>query len=154
MWGWLILAVAVACGGGGFVVGKRLEVASELDRELTRATKVIAVQRDVIREVPKIIEKYVQTTVTIKEETERVIEVTPKRLPDDCIMPTGFGELLVGAARGITPNASGTIDETAGTYGCAEILTATVRDLQAGRTNSARLAGLQEYVRLTSSPSP
>jgi hypothetical protein len=85
--------------------------------------------------------------VTVTKEVERVVEKIPELLAPDCVLPDDYGRLLVSAANGVDPAAGGS-DAFAGTYGCREVLAATLKDLSAGWRNSARLGGLQEAARL------
>lgn len=152
---WLLvgaLMLAVSTGIAGFGIGKKLERQQWQERDLATAQKVIVRQQVLIREIPKIVTKVVTNERVIEKEVERVVTVIPKALPAGCVLPDGYGELLVGAARGIGPDAAGRIDETAGAYDCTEVLAATLKDLQAGWKNSARLAGLQEYEALKGKP--
>ncbi len=149
---WLLaggLALALAAGLGGYQLGAQVTDGKWTAKELARAERIVVRQEVLIREVPKIVTKTVERERIVEKEVDRVVTVIPRMLAPDCVLPERYGELLVGAARGIEPDPStGRIDVTAGTYGCREVLEATLRDLKAGAQNSARLAGLQDYVRL------
>lgn len=154
---WLIvgaLLLAAATGAGGIRIGMQMERTGWQEKEIARADKIIVKQEILIREVPKIVTKTVTKEKVIEKEVERVVTLIEKALPVDCALPDRYGELLVGAARGLEPDATGGIAETAGAYGCAEVLEATLSDLKAGWINSTRLAGLQEYVTLITKDQP
>lgn len=138
---------------GSLKVGMAITQGKWDEAELVRAEKIVVrVKREVV-EVPKIVERVVVQEKTVEKEVERVVTVIPRLLAPDCVLPDRYGELLVGAARGLEPDPStGRIAETAGTYGCREVLDATLRDLAAGWKNTGRAAGLQEYVRLKQQP--
>lgn len=149
--GFLVALIAASLGGGR--VGAMLERGKWEAKELTRAEKLIVRQEVLIREVPKIVVKTVTKEVTVEKEVERVVTVVDKIIAPDCVLPDGFGMLLVAAARGLDPEAPGVADETRGTYGCRETLDATLSDLKAGWRNTARLDGLQEWARVVTSTS-
>lgn len=135
----LIGAVAV-----GFGVGRKIERSDWEQKELTRAEKVIVRYQTITKEVPKIVTKVVTKEVQVQKEAENVIQVIRRDLRD-CVLPDNYSRLLIRSARAIDGEAPGEPDDSSGAYDCAEVLEATVRDLEAGRRNSARLAGLQEW---------
>jgi hypothetical protein len=141
------VALAVAIALGGYKAGYAAKGFEDAGVEATRTAKIITRQQVVIQEVPKIVEKVVTQTVTVTKEVERVVTQIAHDIPADCVLPDNYGVLLVAAARGLDPDAPGVADGLAGTYGCREVLAATLRDLKAGWINTARLEGLQAYER-------
>ncbi len=116
-------------------------------KELTRAEKVIVRERVVIQEVPKIVTKVVTKEVEVAKEVERVVTVIQNISPD-CVLPPDFVRVLIDTAKRFDGEATGSPDEKAGTDGCREVLAAIVKDLGAGKQNTARLQGLQEWAAL------
>lgn len=152
---WLIVAalsLAIASGFVGSRIGTNLERAEWERKELARAERIIVRQEVLIRKVPKIVEKVVVREKVIEKEVDRVVTVIESALAPDCVLPDRYGELLVGAARGISPDASGRIEEAAGEYGCREVLAATLKDLKAGWQNTERLAGAQQWAQIVVNP--
>lgn len=148
----IVLAVGLAFGG--YKAGVGVTEAAWEAKEIARVEKIVVRDHVVEREVPKIVERVVTRTVTVEKEVERVRTVVEKSIPADCVLPDRYGLLLVAAARGLDPDAPGSADALAGTYGCRETLDATLADLKAGWINTERLAGLQEYVRVITAPLP
>lgn len=146
------LVIASATFGFGVRVGQKIEQNTTLKADLKHSNLVRVRQETIIREVPKIVTKVVTKEVTVEKEVERVIVASQHLLAPDCLLPDNYGMLLVAAARGLNPDAAGRVDETAGEYGCREVLAATLSDLKAGWQNSARLAGLQQFTKLVTSP--
>lgn len=142
------ILVAVAIFMGGVKAGVAYAESTTIKADLKRADKVIVQQQKLIVEVPKIVTRTVTREVEVLKEVERVVTVSEKLLAPDCVMPDGFGLLLVAAANGVDPEAAGAVDAFRGGYGCRATLAAVLSDLQAGWRNSARLAGLQEWAQL------
>lgn len=152
---WVLLGVFLTWGASLVAVGwwqrhdgalsARLDAAAA---EASRVDKIIVRDRIIEKEVPKIVEKVVTRTVTVTKEVDHVVTKIEHDIPPDCVLPDNYGVLLVAAARGLNPDAPGVADALAGAYGCREVLAATLHDLKAGWINTARLDGLQEYVRL------
>jgi hypothetical protein len=142
------VALAVALFFGGFKSGEAVkQVEWDQERAARTDAALVRVERQVV-EVPKIVTKVVTKTVTIEKEVERAQAEVEKVIPADCVLPDGFGVLLVAAAGGVDPAAPGAADGPGAAYGCREVLEATLADLKAGWTNSARLTGLQEWAHL------
>lgn len=127
---------------GGYRAG---EASAGLDCAAKQALvtdKIITQQRVIIKEIPKIITKYVADTTTI----ERTYETTIKELPDvfdaNCTMPKRWGELFVNAANGRAASDPGSATPSPASYGCLETAKATLSDLKAGSANTAQLTGL------------
>ncbi|MGE0358653.1 MAG: hypothetical protein AB7P08_17255 [Burkholderiales bacterium] len=142
---------------GGVKAGRALEREESLSRDLTVAQKLIVRREVEIVELPKIVERVVTRTVTVEKEVERVVVKIEKVIPADCVLPDGYGMLLVAAANGVDPDTPGGADAFAGAYGCRETLAATLADLKSGWKNTATLAGLQDWAALvtrTSDPPP
>lgn len=128
-------------------LGERIAEGKQAKEKVKVVTQELVIERTLRINVPKIVTKTVTETVTVEKEVERVVEVIPRVISADCVLPPGYGELLVSAAQGnVRPPAR--IDEATGTYGCREVLTATLSDLKSGWVNSARLEGLQAFVAL------
>lgn len=152
-----LVAGAIGAAAGAYVafdVGRKVERGEHVAAELSVAQATITRLEIIEREVPKIVREVAVQTVTINTETERVIREIPDLLDPDCILPDRWGMLLVAAANGWEPNAPGDPHGIAGTYGCREVLAATLKDHAAGRTNTARLAGLQRWELLTRDSTP
>lgn len=148
---WILVAAGIALIAtaiGGFHMGRVYESAGNLSIALTQANKVIEVQQVITVEVPKIVTKVVTQEVEVVKEVERVVTRIDDAIAPDCVLPDNYGLLLVAAARGLDPAATGSFDEARGEYGCREVLRATLTDLQAGWRNSTRLTGLQEWAQL------
>lgn len=143
-----VLGLALGC----FHVGRVYERAGHIEADLTKSDLVRVKQVEIIREIPKIVTKVVTQEVTVTKEVERVVTAAETMLGPDCVLPDGYGLLLVAAANGVDPTASERVDEFRGEYGCHEVLAATLQDLLAGWRNSARLNGLQEWARLVTTP--
>lgn len=142
------VALAIALFTGGAMCGSAIKQV-EWDQEKAARTEASLVrERVLVREVPKIVTKVVTKEVTVTKEVERVVEKIPELIPVDCVLPDNYGLLLVAAANGVEPG-TGDADAFAGTYGCREVLDATLKDLKAGWVNTARLDGLQAWTRLT-----
>lgn len=109
---------------------------------------IITRDRLVIKEIPKIITKYVADTTTV----ERTYETTIKELPDvfdvNCTMPKRWGELFSNAARGSAPSDPQSTPPTPQSYGCLETAKATLSDLKAGTENTSQLSALIESAKL------
>lgn len=118
--------------------------------ELNRAEKVIVRDRVLVEKVPQIVTKYVERKVEVTKEVERVIQVAPKLLASDCVLPDGFGLLIVAAANGLDPETSRGLDALRGSYGCNATLAAVLTDLEAGWKNTAQLQALQQWADLVS----
>ena len=143
---WILLAAAVALIASflaGVGVGKDLKQGEWDSAELTRAEKVIVRERVIAKEVPKIVTKVVTRDVEVEKEVERVVTIIKTV---DCVLPPEFGRMLVNSANAIDGSTGG-VDEAPGAYECREVLEAIAKDYGAGKRNSNRLAGLQEYVR-------
>lgn len=150
---WLLVAALVLAAGSGYVgfgLGKDVERLSWVARDLATAQKVIVKQEILVQEVPKIVTKYVERKVEITKEVERVVTVAPKLLAPDCVLPDGFGMLLVAAANGLDPETSSGLDAIRGSYGCNATLAAILTDLEAGWKNTAQLQALQQWADLVS----
>lgn len=141
------ILIAVAIFAGGVKAGRAMEGIEWAQEKAARQERVIVRQQKVIVEVPKIVERVVTRERVVEKEVDRVVTVVEKAIPVDCVLPDNFGMLLVSAARGLDPETPGVADATGGAYGCRETLAATLADLKAGWINSARLEGLQQYVR-------
>jgi hypothetical protein len=150
--GGILLAMAIAAGG--YKAGYAVAALDAAGKENARLDRIIVRERVVAKEVPKIVEKVVTKTVTVTKEVERVVTKIQHDIPPDCVLPDRYGVLLVAAARGLDPDAPGVADALAGTYGCREVLAATLADLRAGYINTARLEGLQAWARVVTSPQP
>jgi hypothetical protein len=148
----IYILVGALLVSGVFGLGwKAGSAVASLDAAQARAGEldhIVAVDRIVEREVPKIVTQYVQTTTTVTTETEHVLLKVSDTLSPDCIMPTGYGQLLVAAARGIDPADTTGFNGLAGTYDCRAVLNATIKDLAAGRRNTSKLGALQAVVKL------
>lgn len=148
---WLLVAGAVGAvllALAGVKAGKAMERQEWLTRDLTTAQKLIVRREVELVAVPQIVERVVTKTVTVEKEVERVVTKIEKVLPADCVLPDGYGMLLVAAANGVDPDSPGAADAFAGAYGCREVLAATLADLKAGWRNTVTLAGLQEWAAL------
>jgi hypothetical protein len=144
------IAICVGCFGVGYKAGHAVAALDAAQEKVTELDRVIRVDRVVIQQVPKIVERVVTKEVTVTKEVDRVITLAGSMLAPDCVMPDNFGLLLVAAANGVDPSAPGVPDEAAGRYDCRETLTAVLSDLRAGWRNTARLEGLQQYEKLLS----
>ncbi len=150
----VLLMGAAACFAS-FEIGAKVERSTWLAKEVKVQERIIYRDRVIEKEVPTIVTKVVTKTVTVEKEVERVVEIAAKVIPADCVLPAHYGGLLVAAANGRDTEAAGGADAPPAEYGCLETLDATLADLKAGWVNSARLAGLQQWVALaTSPPSP
>lgn len=143
--------IALACGlaYSGYRFGVDATEGKYLNQQLTQADKIIVHDRIVEREVPKIITKYVQTTTTVEVSHETIVKEIADVLDEHCTMPHGFAELLVAFANspdGQLPDSQA-VTRYAGIYGCRETAKAIADDLRAGYINTARLEGLQGYVK-------
>lgn len=140
-----IFTVLVALGG--FKAGESTS-ALECSAERARATdKIITRQEVIIKEVPKVITKYVQTTTTVENTYHDAQVLVPDLFDPNCVMPRWWGELFTNAANGIAddPRRAG---QAARPYGCLETAKATLSDLSAGARNSAQLDGIQQWARI------
>lgn len=146
-----MLAV-VAIFTGGVKVGMTMEKNVTIEANLKQADLVMVKQVEIIKEVPKIVTRVVTRETEVVKEVERVVTVANSLLSPDCVLPDNYGMLLVSAANGVDPAAPGGADEIAGTYGCREVLAATLKDLLAGWRNSERLVGMQEWAKLVTKP--
>lgn len=133
---------------GGVKVGRTMEKNVTIEADLTHANLVHVKQVILIKEVPKIITKTVTKEVKVTEVVERVITQIDKAIPPDCVLPDNYGMLLVSAAHGIDGSTPGGANDFAGTYGCREVIEATLKDLRAGWRNTVRLDGLQSWAKL------
>lgn len=149
--GFGVLVISTALGS--FHVGQVYERAGFIEADLRKAEKVIVKQVEVIREVPKIVTKVVTREVEVVKEIERVSVAAQTMLSPDCVMPDSFGLLLVAAANGVDPASPDALGAS-GSYDCIETITAILTDLRDGYKNTARLAGLQEWAKLVTSPAP
>lgn len=155
MGGWGLIAgavLAVLLALGGVKAGRALEREEWVSRDLAIAQKVVVRREVEIREIPKIVTRVVTRVETVEKEVERVVTVIERQISPDCVLPDGFGMLLVAAANGVDPAAPGGADAFTGTYGCREVLAATLADLKAGWQNTASLDGIQEWARLVTRP--
>lgn len=148
------IALVIAVFMGGVKAGRAYEQNTTLRADLKHTNLVLVKQQQVIKEVPKIVTKTVTREVEVVKEVERVVTVTEKILAPDCVLPDGFGMLLVSAANGVDPAPAGGANEFSGQYGCRETLAAILTDLSAGWRNSARLDGLQEWAKLVTTEAP
>jgi hypothetical protein len=144
----------VAIFMGGVKAGRAYESNTTIAADLKAVTVQKAAQVILVREVPKVVTKVVTREVEVVKEVERVVNVAEKVLAPDCVMPDGFGMLLVAAANGSDPAASGSVDAFRGAYDCRATLAAVLADLQAGWRNSARLEGMQEWAKLVTREAP
>lgn len=142
------IGLAIAIFFGGYKAGHAVAALDAAQDRAVQQDRVIVKLQTITREVPKIVTRVVTKEVTVEKEVERVVHVIDERIPADCVLPGDYGLLLVAAARGLDPAAPGVADEAGGAYGCREVLEATLADLKAGWTNSARLSGLQEWAHL------
>lgn len=143
--GGAIFTVLVAFGGyraGTATAG--LECAGE---RAAAVDKIITQDKIIIREVPKIITKYIQTTTTVENTYHDSTVLVPNLFDSSCIMPSWWGELFVNAANGVS-NDPRTAGKAPGVYGCIETAKATLGDLKAGTANSAQAAGIQQWAQL------
>lgn len=140
-----LIFYGLSCAGSGRI-GYKLRDASAQKERAEMAEKVIVRERVIEKEVPKIVTKVVEKRVEVEKETARVITVIPKLVAPDCVLPDGFGMLLATDANGIDPEAPGGAATFTGAYDCRSVLAAILKDLEAGRVNSERLAGLQRWV--------
>lgn len=148
------IALVIAVFMGGVKAGRAYEQNTTLKADLNAVTVQRAQQVVLVREIPKIVTKTVTREVEVVKEVERVVTVTEKILAPDCVLPDGFGLLLVSAANGVDPTTAGAVDAFAGTYECKRVLAAILTDLSAGWRNSARLDGLQEWTKLVTTEAP
>lgn len=146
--GGVVLAVVLALGG--YKAGAAVVQSKWNEAELARAEKIIVRERVIAKEVPKIVVQTVEREKVVEKEVERVVTVIPKILAPDCVLPDGFGMLLVSAANGVDPTAPGAPNAFSGGYDCRATLAAILTDLEAGWQNSARLHGLQEWAAVVS----
>lgn len=149
--GGLVAGILIACGiaYGGYRFGVDATESKYLNAQLVAADKVIVRDRIIEKQVPQIITKYVQTTTTVEVTHEVTVKEIDDVLDEHCVMPHGFAELLVAFANsrdGQLPD-SDAIAKYAGVYGCRETAKAIADDLRAGYINTARLYGLQGYVK-------
>lgn len=144
--GGAIFTVLVALGA--FRAGER---SSELDCQAEKNTaldKIIVKQQVLIKEVPKIVTEYVQTTTTVENTYHETITKVPSVFDPSCTMPPWWGELFVAAANGQSFDPSRTVGKVPGSYGCTETATATLKDLSAGSQNSAQLVGVLKWAQV------
>jgi hypothetical protein len=149
--GAFLAGVALVCGvaWGGYEWGADSVRSANLAKELTQAQKVVVRQQILERQVPTIVTKYVQTTTTVEVSHETLVKEIADVLDEHCVMPHGFAELLVAFANsrdGQLPDPQA-VARYAGIYGCRETAKAIADDLRAGFLNTARLEGLQGYVK-------
>lgn len=144
---------ALSCAGSARVGWKVRDADAQKERA-EAAEKVIVRERIINKEVPKIVTRVVEKRVEIVKEVERVVTKIPDLVAADCVLPDNYGFLLVAAANGIDPQAARGADALRGAYGCREVLTATLRDLEAGYVNTQRLYGLQSWAELVTKEGP
>ncbi len=153
LWAAGLIFLALSCAGS-FRIGMKVERSDWQQKELTRAEKVIVRERTIAVEVPKIVTKVVEKRVEVEKEVERVVTVIPKVIAPDCVLPDGFGRLLVLTANGLDPETARGANALDGAYGCREVLEALIRDHEAGGVNASRLQALQEWVELVTKDQP
>lgn len=139
-----IFTIVVAAGG--YKAGSAVTALNYEQARAGEVDKLVVHQQVVIKEVPKIVAKYIQTTTTVETETTHVITKVPDLLAADCLMPSQFGQLLVAAANGVDPDNGPEFAKYAGEYGCREVLKATLLDLKSGWKNTAHLEAVEQYV--------
>lgn len=148
------ILIAVAIFMGGVKAGRAFEQNTTLKADIKHTNLVMVKQQQIIKVVPKIVTKVVTREVEVVKEVERVVTVAEKILAPDCVLPDGFGLLLVSAANGVDPATAAAVDAYGGTYECKRVLAAILSDLSAGWRNSARLDGLQEWAKLVTTEAP
>lgn len=148
-----LIFYGVSCVGSGRI-GWKLRDSDAQKERAEMAEKVVVRERVITKEVPKIVTKVVEKRVEVEKEVERVVTVIPKVLAPDCVLPDGYGFLLVAAANGIDPTTARGASALTGAYDCRASLAAVLTDLEAGWVNTERLRGLQAWAELVTKETP